>query len=66
MNSSCLRCTNCKKKILIVTECSCTKQFCLECRHPEDHNCEFNHKQKAIEQLVKQNPIVVGQKISKI
>jgi predicted nucleic acid binding AN1-type Zn finger protein len=66
MKSSCLQCAKCKKNILIVSECSCKKQFCLACRHPEDHNCDFDHKQKAIEQLVKQNPMIIGEKISKI
>lgn len=66
MNSSCSRCTKCKKKILIVSECSCGKQFCLSCRHPEDHECTFNHKQKAIDELIKQNPVIIGEKVSKI
>lgn len=49
-----------------MNDCSCMKQFCLKCRHPEDHGCTFDHKQKAIDQLTKQNPVVVGEKISKI
>jgi len=47
-------------------ECSCSKKFCLKCRHPEDHICSFNFKEKGITELVKNNPIVVGEKVVKI
>ena len=60
------KCTKCKKSTLILTECSCTNHYCLKCRHPEDHECSFDFKQKGINELVKNNPIVVGEKISKI
>jgi len=47
-------------------ECSCTQKFCLKCRHPEDHICSFNFKEKGIAELVKNNPIIVGEKVVKI
>ncbi len=60
------KCAKCKKSSLILTNCLCTKQFCLKCRYPEDHQCTFNHKEKGMNDLIKNNPIVAGEKISKI
>lgn len=60
------KCTKCRKTSLILTDCLCKKQFCLKCRHPEDHECSFNYKQKGIEDLTKNNPTVIAEKVSKI
>ena len=60
------RCSNCRKKTIVLTECPCKKHFCLKCRYPEEHECTFDYKQKAVNELVKNNPIVVAEKISKI
>ena len=61
-----IKCYHCKKKSHILMECSCTQKFCLKCRHPEDHICSFNFKEKGIAELVKNNPIIVGEKVVKI
>lgn len=60
------KCAKCKKTTLILTDCSCSKQFCLKCRHPEEHECSFDFKQKGFEELTKNNPVIVGKKINKI
>lgn len=49
-----------------MNECACKNTFCLKCRHPEDHECTFNFKKKGIDDLTKANPLVVGEKVSKI
>lgn len=60
------RCFLCKKKSLIILNCLCKHKFCLNCRFPEDHKCSFNFKEKGITELTKNNPIISGEKISKI
>lgn len=65
-NQSSTRCSRCKKKSHILTECLCSHKFCLKCRHPEDHTCSFNFKEKGITELIKNNPVIVGEKITKI
>lgn len=60
------KCFHCKKKSYITMNCSCTKVFCMKCRLPEVHECTTDYKEKAKERLVKENPIVVGEKVIKI
>ena len=60
------RCLGCKKKSLILVSCKCSEQFCLNCRQPEDHNCKFDYSEFWKQKLTKENPSVVGEKVSKI
>ncbi len=59
-------CRECRKKTIILVSCKCSEQFCIKCRYPEDHGCKFNYSENGKEQLRKENPSVVGEKISKI
>jgi len=60
------RCFKCKKKKLILMDCSCAYQFCIECRFPEVHMCSVDYIEKTKEKLLKENPIVVAEKVLKI
>ncbi len=61
------RCFHCNKKIgLIVNTCKCEKEFCIKCRLPEIHNCTFDHHKFEKEQLKKNLPKVITEKIIKI
>lgn len=41
------RCVVCNKKLgLLPFVCKCEGLYCTKHRHPEDHNCTFNHKEK--------------------
>ena len=61
------RCGECNKKLkLIDYVCKCEIRFCIRHKHPENHTCNFDHKRKFKEQLKKDNPIIIGEKIRKI
>lgn len=60
------RCSKCKKKSLILVGCQCGKNTCLDCRYPEKHDCQYNFKEQGAKTIEKNNPVVAGEKISKI
>jgi len=61
------RCHSCKKKVgLTGFECRCGGLFCSLHRYSDKHDCTFNYKELAQEQIRKNNPVVVGSKIQKI
>ena len=55
---------DCNKKIgLISFECKCGLSFCGKHKHPEDHECSYNHKHDAIISLKQKLIKVDGNKI---
>ena len=61
------RCFSCNKKVgLLGIECKCTFVFCNGHRLPEDHECEFNHKEKGQKKLETEMVKVEFQKIQGI
>ncbi|KAL5020077.1 hypothetical protein ScPMuIL_002969 [Solemya velum] len=61
------RCHTCKKKVgLTGFQCRCGGLFCSLHRYSDKHDCTFNYKEMAQEQIRKNNPVVVGKKIQKI
>jgi predicted nucleic acid binding AN1-type Zn finger protein len=64
--NSVVRCSSCKKKVLIPMNCMCNQQFCIKCRSPEIHACTFNYFAHSKEQLEKHNPLITPKKIDKI
>jgi len=61
------RCYSCRKKVgLTGFECRCGGLYCGIHRYSDKHNCTFDYKADAREQLTKANPVVVGEKIKKI
>lgn len=58
------RCDNCNKKIkLIPFSCKCEKEFCVKCRNPEQHNCQYNFKNYEKELLKNKLVKVVAKKV---
>ncbi|XP_031258247.1 zinc finger A20 and AN1 domain-containing stress-associated protein 1-like isoform X1 [Pistacia vera] len=58
------RCKNCNKKIgLTGFKCRCGDMFCGMQRYPKEHSCTFDFKKADREILVKQNPVVDGDKL---
>lgn len=61
------RCHTCKKKVgLTGFMCRCGGLFCSAHRYSDMHECTFDYKEMAQEQIRKNNPVVVGQKVEKI
>ncbi|XP_052268061.1 AN1-type zinc finger protein 6-like isoform X2 [Dreissena polymorpha] len=61
------RCNLCKKKVgLTGFECRCGGMFCSLHRYSDKHDCTFNYREHAQEQIRKNNPVIVGEKIQKI
>jgi hypothetical protein len=59
-------CFLCKKKTILLCTCKCGAHYCIAHRNPESHNCEFDHKNFDREQLAKNNPRILAEKIKKI
>jgi len=61
------RCSVCRKKVgLPGFICRCNGLFCGIHRYSDKHNCTFDYKADAREQIAKQNPVIVGEKVRKI
>lgn len=59
------RCFHCNKKLgLIDYTCKCDHKFCLKCKLPEIHNCNYDYKDNS--NLSKKLVKVVNNKINKI
>ena len=57
----------CKKKITLVDfPCKCEHIFCSLHRLPENHECTFDHRQSALNNLSKKLVKVVADKVTKI
>ncbi|XP_065063900.1 AN1-type zinc finger protein 5-like [Rhopilema esculentum] len=61
------RCNVCRKKVgLTGFICRCNGLFCGLHRYSDKHECTFDYKADAREQIARQNPVVVGEKVKKI
>eukprot|EP00794_Sanderia_malayensis_P019485 gene19485-21409_t len=61
------RCYVCRKKVgLTGFQCRCSGLFCGIHRYSDKHNCSFDYKADGREQIAKQNPVIVGEKVKKI
>ena len=47
-------------------KCRCGGLFCSTHRYSDVHECTFDYKEMAQEQIRKNNPVVVGLKVEKI
>ena len=62
-----IRCVECKKSVgLQGFKCKCERVFCNKHRMPEEHSCSYDFKQDHKEKLIKENPIIVPDKLLKI
>ncbi|XP_077996862.1 AN1-type zinc finger protein 6-like [Glandiceps talaboti] len=61
------RCYTCRKKVgLTGFECRCGGLYCSIHRYSDKHNCTFDYRAEGQEQIRKNNPVIVGEKIQKI
>ncbi|XP_076333302.1 AN1-type zinc finger protein 6-like isoform X2 [Tachypleus tridentatus] len=61
------RCQMCRKKVgLTGFYCRCGGLFCSLHRYSDEHSCTFDYKMMGAEEIRKNNPIVVGEKVQKL
>ncbi|KAI5646866.1 AN1-like zinc finger domain-containing protein [Phthorimaea operculella] len=61
------RCNVCKKKVgLTGFECRCGGLFCAVHRYSDKHDCSFDYRELGAQEIRRNNPVVVSQKIHKI
>lgn len=61
------RCTKCKINVgCIGFPCRCGGIFCSTHRYANEHSCTFDYKEHGAEEIRKNNPQIVGEKIQKI
>ena len=57
----------CKKKLPLITiTCKCDSKLMFCSKHLHDHNCKHDYLKENIENLKKENPIIVPDKIDNI
>ena len=60
-------CYICLRKLgLLPFKCRCDKYYCSKHKFATDHNCTYDYKKSHQIELAKNNPIIVGSKITKI
>lgn len=47
-------------------ECRCGGLFCAVHRYSDKHDCKFNYKEMGAQEIRRNNPVVVGEKVQKI
>lgn len=52
--------------LIIGFECRCGGLFCAVHRYSDKHDCSFNYRELGAEEIRRNNPVVVGEKIQKI
>ncbi|KAI5727994.1 hypothetical protein M8J77_009781 [Diaphorina citri] len=61
------RCGMCRKKVgLTGFECRCGGLFCAIHRYSDKHDCSFDYRELGAQEIRRNNPVVVGEKIQKI
>lgn len=61
------RCGICRKKVgLTGFECRCGGLFCAVHRYSDEHNCTYDYREHGAQEIRRNNPVVVGEKIQKI
>ncbi|CAH0395086.1 unnamed protein product [Bemisia tabaci] len=61
------RCGICRKKVgLTGFECRCGGLYCGVHRYSDKHDCSFDYREMGAQEIRRNNPVVVGEKIQKI
>lgn len=61
------RCEVCRKKVgLTGFTCRCEGLFCSLHRYSDKHDCSFDYRQLGQQEIRKNNPVIVGEKVNKI
>ena len=61
-----MRCSKCRKKIIIDYTCKCNINFCLNCLPFYNHDCTYDYKSDKQKELMKSNPKLIPIKINSI
>uniref|UniRef100_A0A1B6LWC0 AN1-type domain-containing protein n=1 Tax=Graphocephala atropunctata TaxID=36148 RepID=A0A1B6LWC0_9HEMI len=61
------RCAVCRKKVgLTGFVCRCGGLYCAAHRYAEDHDCTFDYRGQGKEEIRRNNPVVIAEKVQKI
>jgi predicted nucleic acid binding AN1-type Zn finger protein len=61
------RCSVCKVRVGVIGfPCRCGGTFCSVHRYANEHSCSFDYREHGQEEIRKNNPQIVGEKIQKI
>lgn len=61
------RCAICRKKVgLTGFKCRCGGLFCSVHRYSDKHDCKFDYREMGAQEIRRNNPVVVGEKVQKI
>lgn len=61
------KCAFCSKRLGPLNfKCKCQSFYCTKHRHPEEHQCPFDHKAAGIRKLSEENPLVQAPKFNKL
>lgn len=61
------RCSVCRKKVgLTGFDCRCGGLYCGAHRYSDEHDCTFDYKELGAQEIRRNNPLVVEEKINKI
>ena len=61
------RCALCRKKVgLTGMECRCGGLFCFMHRYSDKHDCKFDYREMGAQEIRRNNPVVVREKVKKI
>ena len=52
--------------VLIGFPCRCGGTFCSTHRYANEHDCTFDYREHGAEEIRKNNPQVIGEKVTKI
>ena len=68
LENNCIKkkCQKCLKKKIIIEQCKCKKNLCLDCLPFFNHNCNFDWRQDNKNILEKMNPKIVAIKVCSI
>uniref|UniRef100_A0A6C0ETZ6 AN1-type domain-containing protein n=1 Tax=viral metagenome TaxID=1070528 RepID=A0A6C0ETZ6_9ZZZZ len=66
MNTAKHGCQNCRRKTIMTITCKCNMTVCITCRHPDNHKCTFDFQEEAKQKIIKENPVISGEKLERI
>ena len=59
-------CIVCNKSNYMNFLCRCGNFTCIKHRYANEHNCDYDYKKNAKDNLEKNNPIIIADKINRI
>ena len=60
------RCLACRIKTLVLIKCKCENSYCSKCRDADKHECTFDYRRNAQQELTEKNPIIKSKKLEEI